>query len=349
MKNYMKAAAAVMLSIAMLFIVGCGKEDNPNNGGNNGGSNGGIVATSIPVVETSPVREIKETSAIGSGVVTSDGGGNIVERGVCWSTQNNPIVSGNHAIAGTGAGTFSCDIVDLAPNTTYYVRAYAINGEGVGYGNVVNFTTSSGNGGGDGAYNGHDYVDLSLPSGTLWATCNVGADAPEESGDYFAWGETTPKTFYDWSTNQYYNGHKLTKYCTNSGYGYNGFTDDLTELQPGDDAVTANWGSGWRMPTKAQWEELMNNTTMTWTTQSGRRGCMFTASNGKSLFLPVAGFRFGSVLEAANGGYYWSSSLYTDRPSNAWCFLFASDNYYINHINRYNGCPVRAVRSAPQN
>lgn len=103
--------------------------------GNGGGPN------AIPVVETSPVKEITETSAIGSGVVTSDGGGNVIERGVCWSNQPNPIVSGDHAIAGTGAGTFSCEIADLEPNTKYYVRAYAINSMGVGYGNEVDFTT----------------------------------------------------------------------------------------------------------------------------------------------------------------------------------------------------------------
>lgn len=109
------------------------------------GNGGGPSA--IPVVETSPVREITETSAIGGGVITSDGGGNVVERGVCWSNRPNPVVSGDHAIAGTGAGTFSCEIVDLEPNTTYYVRAYAINSMGIGYGNEVNFSTLSSGGG----------------------------------------------------------------------------------------------------------------------------------------------------------------------------------------------------------
>lgn len=102
----------------------------------------------IPMVETSPVRDITAISALGSGVVTATGGSVVLERGVCWSTQTNPIVSGNHAMAGSGAGTFSCEIVDLEPNTTYYVRAYAINSMGIGYGEEVNFTTLSGNGGG---------------------------------------------------------------------------------------------------------------------------------------------------------------------------------------------------------
>lgn len=203
-----------------------------------------------------------------------------------------------------------------------------------------------------GFYNGHVYVDLGLPSGTLWATCNVGADSPEDYGDYFAWGETTAKSSYDWSSYKYCKGSydKLTKYCNKSSYGYNSFTDNLTTLQTSDDAATANWGSGWCMPTKAQWEELKNNTTVTWTTQNGVKGRRFTASNGKCLFLPAAGYRSGSSLDnAGDGGYYWSSSLYTDSPYNAWGLYFDSDNCYMGYSNRYYGRSVRAVRSASQN
>ena len=117
-----------------------------------------------------------------------------------------------------------------------------------------------GNGGGNGG-GSHEYVDLGLPSGLLWAACNVGADSPEDYGDYFAWAETTTKSVYNWSTYQYCMGTAttLTKYCSNAGYGYNGYTDNLTTLQTGDDAATAQWGSGWRMPTKEEWQELLAN------------------------------------------------------------------------------------------
>ena len=109
-----------------------------------------------------------------------------------------------------------------------------------------------GNGGGNGG-NTHAYVDLGLPSGLLWATCNVGANNPQDYGDYFAWGETTPKDFYSWSNYKYCRGYEqLTKYCTMSDYGYNGYTDNLTTLLPEDDAATVNWGDGWRMPTKEE-------------------------------------------------------------------------------------------------
>ena len=210
---------------------------------------------------------------------------------------------------------------------------------------VANFTS---NGGGD----DHEYGDRGLPSGLLWATCNVGADNPEDYGDYFAWGETQPKDYYEWSTYQHCNGsyNTLTKYCNNSSYGYNGFTDNLTTLLPEDDAATANWGSGWRMPTQAEWQELLNNTTVTWTTQNGVYGRLFTASNGNSLFLPAAGYRFRSSLYSAGGyGAYWSSSLYAGSPYSAWSLDFDSGNYSMYGSNRYRGFTVRPVCSLRQN
>ena len=193
---------------------------------------------------------------------------------------------------------------------------------------------------------GDDWVDLGLPSGLLWATRNVGATSPEDYGDYFAWGETTPKSVYSGITYIYSRDYdQLTKYCNNSDYGYNGFTDNLTILQPGDDAATANYGG--RTPTKEEWEELINNTTVTWTTQNGVNGRLFTGTNGNSLFLPAAGFReYFSLDDAGSYGYYWSSSLHTDDPDGAWDFGFDSGYQGMNGSLRYCGLSVRAVRSA---
>ena len=193
------------------------------------------------------------------------------------------------------------------------------------------------------------YVDLGLPSGLLWATRNVGADTPEGYGNYFAWGETTTKDTYNWTTYQYCNGSltTLTKYCQNSEYGLNGFTDDLTTLEASDDAAAANWGNGWRMPTKAEWQELLNNTTKTWTQQNGVNGFLYTATNGKSLFLPAAGFRVvNSFNSVGSYGHYWSSSLDTDYPHDARYCYFNSSNSTVNTYYRYHGRSVRAVRSA---
>ena len=183
----------------------------------------------------------------------------------------------------------------------------------------------------------HEYVDLGLPSGLLWATCNVGAETPEEYGDYFAWGETTPKDNYSWGTYQYGDGSTITKYTGSDG---------LTTLLPEDDAATANWGNDWRMPTHDEWVELYQNTTMTWTQQNGVNGRLFTADNGNSLFLPAAGYRDLSSLDGAGSyGDYWSSSLNTGNPGYAWYFYFNSDYRGMSSSSRYYGRSVRAVRS----
>jgi len=181
-----------------------------------------------------------------------------------------------------------------------------------------------------------DWVDLGLPSGLLWATRNVGASSPEDYGDYFAWGETSPKSVYDESTYRYYNSSS-TRYTKYTG------SDGLTILQPGDDAATANYGG--RTPTKEEWQELMDNTTIQWTTQNGVNGCRFTGSNGNSLFLPAAGLRGGSSLGGdGSDGYYWSSSLGKGFYGGAEAFGFGSDYHFTGCSYRYYGFSVRAVR-----
>ena len=193
--------------------------------------------------------------------------------------------------------------------------------------------------------NGHEYVDLGLPSGTKWATCNVGASKPEEYGNYYAYGETTTKDSYVWKTYIYCKGSKntLTKYCYDANYGNNKFTDKLTTLQSSDDAATANWGVGWRMPTYDEQNELKNNCTVTWTTQNGVNGRLFTGPNGNSIFLPPAGYRVGSgFYYAGSSGFYWSSSLGSDDTVRARYLSFHSDGWY-GSIYRYYGLTVRAV------
>lgn len=204
---------------------------------------------------------------------------------------------------------------------------------------------------------GHEYVDLGLPSGTLWATCNIGANSPEEYGDYFAWGEIQPKTVYNWNTYKYCNGDsfKLTKYCNKSNYGNNGFTDNLTTLEPSDDAATANWGSDWCMPTEEQWDELGENTTNMWTKQNGVAGRLFTSKqNGQILFLPATGHHEdGGLINVGLFGVYWASSLSTDYPSypSRACDCNFASSYYSMYgsSSRFLGLSVRAVRSARQN
>ena len=143
-----------------------------------------------------------------------------------------------------------------------------------------------------GTNNGQEYVDLGLS--VKWASCNVGATAPEEYGDYFAWGETYQKRYYYWDNYKYCNGtnESLTKYCTKTSCGEFAFVDNKTTLDLTDDAARVNWGGTWRMPTAEESEELMNeeNCTWIWTTKNGVNGLKITSrKNGNFIFLPAAG------------------------------------------------------------
>ncbi len=193
----------------------------------------------------------------------------------------------------------------------------------------------------------YEYVDLGLPSGTLWATCNIGADNPWDFGEYFAWGETAPKTRYSWNNYKYAaNGddHKLIKYCTLSEYGYNGMADSITVLQPSDDAATANWGSEWRMPTEEEWDELKKQCEWIWTENyqgKGKNGYV-VSHNGNHIFLPAAGGRVYSFSDANKEGCYWSSTLCKISASELY---FYSDFIFFQMPYRSAVLSVRAVRS----
>ena len=191
-------------------------------------------------------------------------------------------------------------------------------------------------------HNGHEYVDLGLS--VKWATCNVGASKPEEYGDYFAWGETTTKSSYSWSTYKWCRGDydNLTKYCTSSIYGT---VDNKEQLDISDDAARANWGGSWRMPTRDELIELREKCTWTWTTQNGVNGYKVTSkTNGRSIFLPAAGYRSGSSLyDAGSGGGYWSSSLRTDGPDYARYVFFDSSGVAWTLSGRCYGQSVRTV------
>jgi hypothetical protein len=193
-----------------------------------------------------------------------------------------------------------------------------------------------------------DYVDLGLPSGTLWAACNVGASRPEGYGDYFAWGETTPKTAYDWSTYKWCGGSKntLTKYCTDSIYGT---VDGKTELDLDDDAAWVNWGPEWRMPTQEQIDELIHKCTWTMAQRNGVNGQLVTGPNGNKIFLPAAGYRDGNSLVGANlYCHYWTGTIYSMWPSVAYYLYCYMNEVTENGVSRFVGHPVRPVR-APQN
>ena len=294
----------------------------------------------LPTVITSTITQITETTAVAGGTVTNDGNASVTERGVCIATVSNPTTLHSKVIAGSGMGSFTCNLTNLQSGTKYYVRAYAVNSKGTAYGEEISFTTNAPS---NGTENGYEWVDLGLS--VKWATMNVGASKPEDYGDYFAWGETQPKDYYDWSTYKHCNGSQttLTKYNTSSSYGS---VDNRTVLEASDDAARANWGGSWRMPTDAELTELREQCTWTWTTQNGVKGYKVTSkSNGNSIFFPAAGCRYDSSLnDAGIEGDYWSSSLGTDYPNRAWLVRFNSD--YVNNVRNYiyYRCDGRSVR-----
>ena len=184
---------------------------------------------------------------------------------------------------------------------------------------------------------------INLGLSVKWASCNVGATAPEEYGGYYAWGETNEKSDYSWSTYKYCNGSdtSMTKYCTNSSYGT---VDNKTILEPGDDVAHVQWGGSWRMPTLDEIKELYNNCTWQWTTLNGVTGYRVTGPNGNSIFLPAAGYsyRTGVYSQGADGGF-WSSSLASDGSGLAYSLYFGSSYYDWDDLYRYGGLPVRPV------
>ena len=190
-------------------------------------------------------------------------------------------------------------------------------------------------------------IDLGLS--VKWASWNVGASAPEEYGAYFAWGETESHTWgCDWASYKWCNGDNttLTKYCPSNKTDYwdvAGTPDGKTILDLEDDAACANWGGEWRMPTYEECLELKNNCTWTWTTQNGVQGMLGTASNGNSIFLPAGEFLGGTEVYFEGSKGFWSSSLYTGRPSDAFFVGYGSSGCYTNYSSRYHVFSVRPV------
>ena len=189
------------------------------------------------------------------------------------------------------------------------------------------------------AVNGYEYVDLGLPSGLKWATCNVGASSPEEYGDYFAWGETETKSVYTYD-------NSLTFEKTPEYLKANGYIDDEGNLTPEHDAAAANWGGSWRMPTKEQMEELVEHCEWEWTQVNGVNGAKVIGPNGSCIFLPAAGYRYGSSLSSdGDDGSYWSSTPDDDAYDNSayYLYFFTGSEYVGWDGIRHVGLTVRPL------
>lgn len=252
-------------------------------------------ATTSPTVDTDTIIEYTETGVVVVGSVIYDGGLEITERGFCWNTENEPTIDNNKVSCGSGMGSFEKEISGLEANKKYYTRAYATNSKGTSYGSELVFEMGSG------VITGHPYTDLGLPSGTLWATCNVGAAFPEGYGDCYAWGEIETKVNYNWSNYKWCNGYSnlITKYCTNSSYGT---VDGLYQLEPEDDVASVKWGGSWHMPTYNEMRELVDLCQMTYEMRNNVMGLLFTGPNGRSIFMPVNN-------EYTYYGQYWVNEI----------------------------------------
>ena len=180
-----------------------------------------------------------------------------------------------------------------------------------------------------GAANGHQYVDLGLPSGLLWATCNVGADSPSDCGDYFAWGETTPKNSY------------TSENCLTSGKILSDISGDGRY-----DAARATWGGDWRMPTKADFQELRDHCVWTWTTRDGCDGYLVTgAKNGNSIFLPAGGYKDSASSHFKDYQIcLWTSVVYGDYKSEG--FKGTSTSFFLINTKRQYGYNIRPVMTS---
>ena len=194
-------------------------------------------------------------------------------------------------------------------------------------------------------------IDLGLS--VRWASCNLGAVDALDFGYYYAWGETTPKERYALPTYMLANAYTddleyphLTKYCDKAKDGDNGFVDNKTVLEPGDDAATANWGEEWRMPTDAEWTELRENCTWTWEMQGSHSGYRVTSkTKGTSIFLPAAGYRIRTIFDAVGQtGHYWSSTVEENHCISAMEFRFTETFMRGSSAYRYCGLTVRPVQ-----
>lgn len=330
-------------------------------------------------VETGASENITQTSVTLKGAVNVDiATYNSIEFGIMYDSSleevNNRSAQMVKASVLQGKD-FKVDVTGLTANTKYYYCAYLLlNGMQYEYGAVKEFTTLSSSNKEDagtpdnpnntpaqpsdpdqpnnpedagdvvgGTANGHAYVDLGLS--VKWATCNVGANVPEEYGDYFAWGETQPKEVYDMSNYKWYNpsNETYTKYCIDSNFGN---VDDKTVLDLEDDAAHVNWGGEWRMPTIEEQQELVDYCTWKWAIQKGVKGYMVTSNNnGNSIFLPAAGVRALSRLnEAESAGYFWSSCLLIHRSDMAnFLMFFFEYGVPMAADDRYYGMSVRPV------
>lgn len=299
-----------------------------------------FVSLSKPKVSTLKITENATNQLVVECDLSSKGSRNVDLLGICLSQNSKePTIEADSCIwvNKSEAGKYSVNI-SVNPISKTYIRAVARNLAGVSYGKTLTYITND-----FPDFNEHEFVDLGLSSRTLWATCNIGANSPEEYGNYFAWGETESKSVYNWNTYRWCSGAstKLTKYCIASS---NGVVDNKTTLEPEDDAAKVLWGGDWRMPTVEEQDELLVECNWTWTTQNGVKGYkVVSKKNGNSIFIPASGYRSGSSLyDTGSIGVNWSCSL-GDPADLASHIGFLEDEVALYIDERCIGATIRPV------
>ena len=289
----------------------------------------------VGIASAGEASDIKRTSAVLSASVQTEGvdARDNVYVGLAWSTTKDAICADGEyesrkiSVQNVEDGVFSMSLEDLSVGTIYYYAFFTEVGDVYVFSSVKSFTTEDIP---EGA------VDLGLS--VLWASCNVGADSPEEYGGYFAWGETTTKSDYSSSTS-------ITYGLSISALEYRGIIGADGQLAPAYDAATVNWGDDWRMPTLDEIEELIDRCTWEWTSVNEVNGRLVTGPNGNSIFLPAAGYRNGAdVFHRGSNGFYWSATLDSRySTSSAYCLYFYDGNDDWGSPYRGYGLAVRPV------
>lgn len=300
-----------------------------------------IVFESMVIkVITGESTNITEDGATISGTV--EGTVSTITVGIIYGTSRTLSETNGIKESTLSDGKFSINLSRLDSEKTYYYCAYAEVKGTFYYGEIKSFTTKKAT---TGTLNGHDWVDLGLPSGIKWATCNVGASTPTETGDYYAWGETYTKSVYDSDNYSYYNSKVISSNISGSIY----------------DVAQMKWNGKWRMPTLKEMTELRDKCSFTWTTIDGVKGAKLTGPNGNSIFLPAGGaigpiYLDGSTVKNVGiYGNYWSATLaYRENGLESNYLYFNSskiitysfdifNNYNAININSYNGMLIRPV------
>ncbi len=319
------------------------------------------IAPTPPRVLTGSVEVINSTSISIKGILLDLGKtfSSVSQYGHVYSKSNpEPTISDYLTSFGPTSQTLTyvSEITNLIPNTTYYIRAYAINEKGIAYGNVVSTSTDTANGeepwvltepDADGA------VDLGLS--VKWAACNVGANSAEEYGKYYAWAETTDKVDYSKGTYSFYG--LVPGYGSYYSFLYPGNLSHISGTEY--DAASVNMKNGWRMPTRLEFIELNEKCQIVGTSLNGIKGLRVIGPNGNCIFLPSGGCKNenGFYSPPGDNGYYWSGDAHTDGYEDkayyhGWVYILLTSGYtsagYMgvdySRVDAYYGLSVRAVK-----